>query len=319
MIIMCPACSTRYLVDRIRFGDDGREVQCSHCGHEWWQPLIETMPASPLLAMVSAAGTLPPAPAESAPTNAGVPTAALESGRQTETERSLETGVSESFEVDDTLPREGEGELTFESEPDSGQSREGADPGDTGPELDDEADLDPDQDLPIEDQDPDADLVEDEDEDEDRTERRRRLFITAVAAVVALAVLGGVLVGARSSIVAAFPSMASFYGVFGTSGDDLGKGLEIRDVTSAVQWSEQADTLVVEGVIANIETEERPLPSIRVMLLDTENHEVHSVVVPRTQAILAPGQTIRFHTRIENPKEEARRIRVTFDGGGDAS
>lgn len=35
MIVTCPSCSTRYLVDPAAIGHDGRRVKCARCGHLW--------------------------------------------------------------------------------------------------------------------------------------------------------------------------------------------------------------------------------------------------------------------------------------------
>ncbi|HXP13231.1 MAG TPA: DUF3426 domain-containing protein [Stellaceae bacterium] len=37
MIVTCPACSTRYLVDERNLGATGRMVRCSQCGHSWYE------------------------------------------------------------------------------------------------------------------------------------------------------------------------------------------------------------------------------------------------------------------------------------------
>lgn len=42
MIITCPACSKRYLVEETAIGETGRHVQCIACQHEWFfKPLSE--------------------------------------------------------------------------------------------------------------------------------------------------------------------------------------------------------------------------------------------------------------------------------------
>jgi predicted Zn finger-like uncharacterized protein len=37
MIVSCPACSTRYLVDEQNLGATGRMVRCGQCGHSWYE------------------------------------------------------------------------------------------------------------------------------------------------------------------------------------------------------------------------------------------------------------------------------------------
>jgi predicted Zn finger-like uncharacterized protein len=37
MIVTCPACSTRYLVEERNLGATGRMVRCSQCGHSWYE------------------------------------------------------------------------------------------------------------------------------------------------------------------------------------------------------------------------------------------------------------------------------------------
>ncbi len=37
MILVCPSCSTRYLLSSAAIGAEGREVRCAKCHHEWYQ------------------------------------------------------------------------------------------------------------------------------------------------------------------------------------------------------------------------------------------------------------------------------------------
>lgn len=47
MIVTCPSCSTRYLVDPAAIGQDGRRVKCARCGHLWRESAVEPVAAPP--------------------------------------------------------------------------------------------------------------------------------------------------------------------------------------------------------------------------------------------------------------------------------
>jgi predicted Zn finger-like uncharacterized protein len=69
MILTCPACSVRYVVDPRALGVKGRMVRCARCAHTWRQtPPDEGAPqavaAPPPAASAPAASSAPAAPAE---------------------------------------------------------------------------------------------------------------------------------------------------------------------------------------------------------------------------------------------------------------
>ncbi|QLC25612.1 DUF3426 domain-containing protein [Parasphingopyxis algicola] len=47
MILVCPACSTRYLVPDTAIGVDGRQVRCANCKNSWFAEGPETVPEAP--------------------------------------------------------------------------------------------------------------------------------------------------------------------------------------------------------------------------------------------------------------------------------
>ncbi|MFQ5784580.1 MAG: DUF3426 domain-containing protein [Alphaproteobacteria bacterium] len=44
MIVTCPSCATRYLVDPAALGEAGRLVRCARCAHTWTETPPEDMP-----------------------------------------------------------------------------------------------------------------------------------------------------------------------------------------------------------------------------------------------------------------------------------
>jgi hypothetical protein len=142
--------------------------------------------------------------------------------------------------------------------------------------------------------------------------KSRKGLIVAVAAVVVLAALGAGLFFGRGFITNMWPGAAGIYAMIGLGGNEVGAGLDIRDVKSAREVQNGVDVLVVTGVVANVTDEERMVPMIRVALYDGNGVEVqHDIAAPLKNRL--PGKAnIAFKAQLSEPSALARRLEVTF-------
>jgi len=69
MILICPACQTRYLIPDTAIGASGRQVRCAHCKHSWFQgpppPAADPAPDRPMPASDTVEPVPPPASRDS--------------------------------------------------------------------------------------------------------------------------------------------------------------------------------------------------------------------------------------------------------------
>ena len=166
-------------------------------------------------------------------------------------------------------------------------------------------------------------LDDDDDEDEDapvaRAVRGRRQKKKGKGGLIALIVVLILLIGmgvggylARAVIVEIVPQTKTVYDMIGLDTGVLGDGLEIQNVQSSRATESGIDILLVSGTIMNIVTETAPVPLVQAILLDGEGVELQSVVQEPIQTELAPGTSIDFTIRIDEPSPLSRRMEVTF-------
>jgi predicted Zn finger-like uncharacterized protein len=131
--------------------------------------------------------------------------------------------------------------------------------------------------------------------------------------VLILLVLAGLVVG-RNEVVAAFPRALALY-------DRLGlpvtarHGLELKNLQARRLEEHGVTIFVVEGEVHNLTRSERPIPPVRVALLDGEGRELDSALFRAAQPTVAGGGVARFEAKMVDPPPVARSFRVAFEPG----
>jgi len=143
-----------------------------------------------------------------------------------------------------------------------------------------------------------------------KTTRSTAATIGWLAVLLVLLILTGLVLG-RNEIVAIAPQTASLYQRVGLP-VTRPIGLELAGIVSERLAGENGDTLRITGAVRNVAGAERPVPPLRIALLDSAREEVlvREVVVP--QSVLAAGGSTRFSVDLEDPPADARNFSVTF-------
>jgi predicted Zn finger-like uncharacterized protein len=220
MILSCPSCGTRYLVDPAALGALGRVVRCARCQHEWHERPPEDLPRRiALVEPSSGPANADPNPFPEIPSAGKVP----------------------------ALP---------------------SPPG------------------------------------------RFRWLGWAVAAAV-VAALGIAAASYRQQVVASWPPAARLYSLVGME-TAIPVGLEFRNLRYDRTTEGEQALLQITGEVVNSSAEARPVPRIRIALLDGARRELLQQTTDAVQANLAPGAVTAFDLRLTNPPSEAVQVAVTF-------
>lgn len=135
--------------------------------------------------------------------------------------------------------------------------------------------------------------------------------------VMALLAVSAGLIAGRVQVVRLMPQTASFYALFGLKVNL--KGLVFDDVKVAKEVQDNVPVLVLEGTITNTTLTVLEVPRLRFAMRDRHGVEVYTWTALPERAILGPGQTETFHTRLASPPPEGREVLIRFFGRGDAA
>jgi predicted Zn finger-like uncharacterized protein len=138
----------------------------------------------------------------------------------------------------------------------------------------------------------------------------------AWAALIFLAVtIGWAAVQYRQTIVELWPGVAPLYDVVGLPVET--EGMALIDVAYQHEVEDGQPVLSVTGKIVNVSDRELPVPIIRVMLSDQDQHEIYHWMFNVGVQSLKPGAESPFITRLSSPPPEARNLNIRFAEAGE--
>ncbi|MCX5514281.1 hypothetical protein C3941_14495 [Kaistia algarum] len=142
---------------------------------------------------------------------------------------------------------------------------------------------------------------------------RRDWRDSASLVLLVLLVLGFVVL--RTPIVAAAPGLASLYTRLGLPVNL--RGLEFRNVATMRDNVSGAPGLVVTGEILAQAGGNRGLPALAFTLYDDRGREVGGWSAPIDHRPLAAGETASFRSRLADPPDSAKTVKLRFEGAAE--
>lgn len=133
----------------------------------------------------------------------------------------------------------------------------------------------------------------------------------ALVAVVAL--LGVVVVEARTEIAALWPKTATFYRAVGLDVNTV--GLEFQEVSYRVTSEDDQPILHLKGRVHNFTKKELAVPQIHASLTDDARRELYDWKIDPSVRNLKPGASTTFSARLPSPPAGARHVDLKFVKG----
>lgn len=115
----------------------------------------------------------------------------------------------------------------------------------------------------------------------------------------------------RERVVAFWPGSARLYSDVGLTPETPGEGLDFANVT----MTRNVDGVVVEGEITDKVSTPQPVPKLRVVLRDADQHDVAVKIVDPPKPRLLPGETAHFLVAFLPASDAAVGVMVSFVAG----
>ena len=129
--------------------------------------------------------------------------------------------------------------------------------------------------------------------------------------VLLLSSLGAGAYFLQDRIIDRFPEAAQLYEAVGARNEVVGAGLAFRNYNSERLVQENAEVLIVRGVIANTTEQPHEIPLLRLALYNNQALLQEKIISPPQTSLDAHG-TVGFRITLDQPDANATRFEVTF-------
>jgi predicted Zn finger-like uncharacterized protein len=285
MLIVCPTCSTSYMIDPASLGRDGRTVRCGRCKNLWF-----AAPPSPVAGFVADVIAEAEAREASAEPNSVTATAGADDFGQELPHTAAEVATAGESEnaAQESLPADQAPSLVPSSEPALADE----------PRTDGEIFVARRTRMHAK-----------------RKEKRKSSKWTAL--ILVLLGFNVALIGARNEVVRYLPQTASLFAAIGLPVNL--RHLTFEDVKISKEENDGVPVLTVEGTIASQSNKPVEVPRIRFAVRNATAQEIYAWTARPSRSILEPGQKLPFRSRLASPPAEASDVMVRFVNAGDAT
>ena len=315
MLIVCPSCTTSYLIDPASVGPAGRTVRCARCKTTWFaggptpKPEVAAFVDNVIAEAEAQSGenysVMPPSrPAE--PTPDHEPAAVDDFGHDSsEPPPSLPKSptIGPTAHNNDIAPFEEHAPETIAitDAPSLVPHIEHARLPDTA-----NADLD-------------AEDIESFAARRARLKTRRqnkRRSSRWTAIILVLFAFNVALIGARSEVVRYLPQTASLFAAIGLPVNL--RNLKFENVRISKDTQDGVSTLIVEGTIVSTAAKPSEVPRLRFAARNASGLEVYTWTALASRSILGPGEKLEFSSRLASPPTDASDVMVRFFNSQDS-
>lgn len=284
MLISCPNCATNFSVPDKALLPSGRTLKCAKCGHKWFQAA-----SAPRDDFGLDEGSFPPPPRP-----APVPEPEPEPRPMfSAPEPDLDQPVSRAPTRDPDMDLD----LDEPPIPDFGPKPKL----NAAPQSDDDLDID----LPPK---PVPDMFT-----QNPGGKKGTGFLWVLLVLLLLGAGAGAVYYFQDKVVGLWPPAHELLTKAGLRHERAGAGLELRNAGTPERFVQNdVEVLIVRGIIANISDRERPVPTMKLVLLDRDKAVVQEKQAQPPVTALDPGGTAGFRIILERPDPNAVEVNVLF-------